>query len=96
MELVLGRDDGVSRVVGRISPGGHFGETGILIGKPRSLSVRALCDLVIICFDKRYCRIAFLSNTRIHKQLDAALAERLRVAFVDQVDKNRQKDSGDN
>ena len=46
VELVLGRDDGVSRVVGRIGPGGHFGETGILTGKPRSLSVRALCDLV--------------------------------------------------
>lgn len=87
-ELVLGRDDGVSRVVGRIGPGGHFGETGILTGKPRSLSVRALCDLVVICFDKRYFRIAFLSNNRIHKQLDAALAERLRVAFVDQVDTN--------
>ncbi len=87
-ELVLGRDDGVSRVVGRIGPGGHFGETGILTGKPRSLSVRALCDLVVICFDKRYFRIAFLSNNRIHKQLDAALAERLRVAFVDQGENN--------
>jgi transcriptional regulator with AAA-type ATPase domain/polyferredoxin len=88
-ELVIGRDDGVFRVVGRIGPGGHFGETGILTGKPRSLSVRAQCDLVVICFDKRYFKIAFLSNSRIHKQLDAALAERLRVAFVDQVDTNR-------
>jgi len=87
-ELVLGRDDGAARIVGRIGAGGHFGETGILTGKPRSLSVRALCDLVVICFDKRYFRIAFLSNSRIHKQLDAALAERLRVAFVDQVDGN--------
>lgn len=85
-ELILGRDDGAARVVGRIGPGGHFGETGILTDKPRSLSVRALCDLVVICFDKRYFRIAFLSNSRIHKQLDAALAERLRVAFIDQVD----------
>lgn len=86
VELVLGHNDGGSKVVGRIGPGGHFGETGILTGKSRSLSVRALCDLVVICFDKRYFRIAFLSNTRIHKQLDAALAERLRVAFVDQLD----------
>lgn len=85
-ELILGRDDGVARIVGRIGPGGHFGETGILTEKPRSLSVRALCDLVVICFDKRYFRIAFLSNSRIHRQLDAALAERLRVAFLDQVD----------
>ncbi len=87
-ELVIGRNNGVCKVVGRIGPGGHFGETGILTGKPHSLSVRALCDLVVICFDKRYFRIAFLSNSRIHKQLDAALAERLRVAFVDQLDSN--------
>ncbi|HBG19803.1 MAG TPA: hypothetical protein DDY32_11180, partial [Desulfobulbaceae bacterium] len=77
-ELLLGRDDGGTRIVGRIGPGGHFGETGILTEKPRSLSVRALCDLVVICFDKRYFRIAILSNSRIHRQLDAALAERLR------------------
>lgn len=87
-ELILGHDDGAPRVVGRIGPGGHFGETGILTGKPRSLSVRALCDLVVICFDKRYFRITFLSNSRIHKRLDMALAERLRVAFLDQVDVN--------
>ncbi len=85
-ELVLGRGEGGVKVVGRIGPGGHFGETGILTGKPRSLSVRALCDLVVICFDKRYFRITLLANSRIHKELDAALAERLRVAFLDQVD----------
>jgi transcriptional regulator with AAA-type ATPase domain/polyferredoxin len=92
-ELILNRDDGSAKVVGRIGPGGHFGETGILTKKPRSLSVRALCDLVVICFDKRYFSIAFLSNSRIHKQLDSALAERLRVAFVDQIDVG---DSGEN
>ncbi|TKB26624.1 cyclic nucleotide-binding domain-containing protein [Desulfopila sp. IMCC35006] len=85
-ELVLGRSDGRARVVGRISPGGHFGETGILTGKPRSLSVRALSDMEVICFDKRYFRTAFLANSRIHQLLDAALAERLRVAFIDQAD----------
>jgi len=90
-ELVLGRDDGVTRVVGRIGPGGHFGETGILTAKPRSLSVRALCDMVVICFDKRYFKTAFLSNSRIHRQLDAALAERLRVAFIDQVDSHGEE-----
>lgn len=85
-ELLLGRDDGVSKIVGRIGPGGHFGETGILTNQTRSLSVRALCDLVVICFDRRYFRNTFLSNGKIHKQLDFALAERLRVAFLDQVD----------
>ncbi len=85
-ELVLERSDGMARVVGRIGPGGHFGETGILTGKSRSLSVRALSELVVICFDKRYFRTAFLANSRIHQLLDAALAERLRVAFVDHAD----------
>mgnify|MGYP001340838879 CR=1 FL=1 len=85
-ELLLDGEGGSPRVVGRIGPGGHFGETGILAGKTRALSIRALCDLVVICFDKRYFRIAILSNNRIHKQLDMALAERLRVAFYDQAE----------
>ncbi len=83
-ELVLDRGDGVTRIVGRIGVGGHFGETGILTAKPRSLAVRALCDLVVICFDKRYFRLGLLSNPSVHKRLDTALAERLRVAFQDQ------------
>ena len=90
-ELVLERSDGVNKVVGRIGSGGHFGETGILTGKTRSLSVRALSALEVICFDKRYFRTAFLSNSRIHQVLDAALAERLRVAFVDQADTGGEK-----
>ncbi len=88
-ELLLKREDGGEKIVGRISSGGHFGETGILTDKPRSLSVRALCDLVVICFDKRYFR-NLLANGRIHKQLDALLAERLRVAFVDQIEPGQQ------
>lgn len=89
-ELVLGRDNGRMKIVGRIGPGGHFGETGILTNKPRSLSVRALCDLVVICFDKRYFKITLLANSRVHRQLDAALAERLRVAFLDQLESGNE------
>lgn len=85
VELAIENEHGATRLVGRIGPGGHFGETGILAAKPRSLSVRAVSDLVVICFDKRYFRTAFLSNNRIHRQLDSVLAERLRVAFLDQV-----------
>ncbi len=87
-ELVLDNDVGATKIVARIGPGGHFGETGILSKKNRSLSVRALCDLIVICFDKRFFKTAFLTNHRIHKQLDSALAERLRVAFLDQIDAN--------
>lgn len=90
-ELILTRDDGTNSIVGRIGAGGHFGETGILSSKPRSLAVRALCDLVIICFDKRYFKTTLLSNYRIHSRLDAALAERLRVAFLDQAHSAREQ-----
>lgn len=85
-EMILERGNGGTSIVGRIGPGGHFGETGILTGKPRSVSVRALCDLILICFDKRVFRTLLLANSRIHRQLDLALAERLRVAFLDQAD----------
>lgn len=100
-ELVLGGENGQMKIVGRIGPGGHFGETGILTDKPHSLSIRALSDLVVICFDKRYFKITLLANSRIHRQLDALLAERLRVAFLDQVDPGSKKgrseeDSGAN
>lgn len=90
VELVLRRDDGREKVVGRIGMGGHFGETGILTDKPRSLSVRALSDIEVICFDKRFFRNTLLSNARLHRQLDAILAERLRVAFLDQVETGSQ------
>lgn len=87
-ELVLDNEAGATKIVARIGAGGHFGETGILSNKKRSLGVRALSDLVVICFDKRFFKTAFLTNHRIHKQLDSALAERLRVAFLDQIDAN--------
>ena len=95
VELVLDNDVGSKKIVGRIGPGGHFGETGLLTNKQRSLGVRAICDLVVICFDKRFFRRAFLTNHRIHKQLDSALAESLRVAFLDQIEAGHSHSSGD-
>jgi transcriptional regulator with AAA-type ATPase domain/polyferredoxin len=89
-ELIFVQEGGGEKIVGRIGPGGHFGETGILTDKPRSLSVRALSDLAVICFDKRYFKRTLLANSRIHMQLDALLAERLRVAFLDQVEVGKQ------
>ncbi len=86
VEFVLEREDGDSRMVGRVAQGGHFGETGILTKKTRSLSVKALFDLVLICFEPRIFRSVLLANPLIHKKLDAVLAERLRVAFLDQAD----------
>ena len=83
VELVVTRDDGVNCVVGRIEAGGHFGETTILSSKPHSVGARAVCELVVICFDKHFFNTTILSNKKIHNRLDALLAERLRVAFHD-------------
>lgn len=85
-ELFVKRDDGTQGSVGRIGPGGHFGETTILTDKPRTLSVRALFDLVLICFEKEVFQNVLLSNHKIHKQLDVTLAERLQVAFIGQAE----------
>ena len=86
VEMIFERAEKGTCIVGRIGPGGHFGETGLLTGKPHSLSLHALSDLILICFDRRTFRNVLLANSRIHRQLDTILAERLRVAFLDQAD----------
>jgi CRP-like cAMP-binding protein/polyferredoxin len=86
VELVLTRRDGTRSIVGRIGPGGHFGETSLLTGKPHSLGARAISDIALICFDSRIFREALLGDNLIHQQMNKALAERLRVSFRDQAD----------
>lgn len=86
VELVLTRKDGTQSVVGRITPGGHFGETSLLTGKPHSLGARAVGDITLICFEKRLFEQALLSDRAIYQQMNLALAERLRVSFKDQAD----------
>lgn len=86
VELILTRKDGSETVVGRIAPGGHFGETSLLTGKPHALSARAISDIALICFTKRYFQTALLSDSVIYQQMNLALAERLRVSFRDQAD----------
>lgn len=85
-ELVFELEDGTCSVVGRIGPGGHFGETGILTNKLHAVAVRALFDLVLICFSVDDFKTKLLGNESVHKWVDASLAERLRVAFIDQAD----------
>ena len=85
-ELVFELENGSSSVVGRIGAGGHFGETAILTSKLHTVAVRALFDLVLISFTKEDFHQYLMTNERVHKRIDAALAERLRVAFLDQAD----------
>ncbi|PID77547.1 MAG: hypothetical protein CSB24_00900 [Deltaproteobacteria bacterium] len=83
-ELYVEGGSGSRSSVGRIGAGGHFGETAILTGKPRLLSVMALFDLVLICFDRQVFEEILLTNNRIYRQLGVALAERLQVSFLGQ------------
>jgi len=82
-ELTLEGDDGVRSIVGRVGPGGHFGETSLLTHKPQSLTVRALCDLVLICFTDVFFRQLLSRHRVVQERIETALAERLRVSFHD-------------
>lgn len=86
VELVLSREKGGESVVGRIQPGGHFGETSLITGKPHSLGARACGDVILICFDRRVFQEALLSDATIHDQMNVALSERLRVSYSDHAD----------
>lgn len=86
VELTLSRKDGSETVVGRIAPGGHFGETSLLTGKPHALSAKAITDIALICFSKTHFHSALLSDSVIYQAMNLALAERLRVSFKDQAD----------
>ncbi len=81
MELLSEGDDGIKTIVGRVGPGGHFGETSLLTNKPQSLTIKSLCDAVLLCLSDRFFR-RMLSEFRIvQEQIEAALAERLRLSF---------------
>jgi len=86
VELVLSREEGYESIVGRIGPGGHFGETSLITGKPHSLAARTRGDLILISFDNRVFQEALLGDAAIRDQMNLALAERLRISYADQAD----------
>lgn len=82
VEFVDGGREGFSCGAGRISAGGHFGELSLLIGKPRSLSVRTLNNVGLLAFDQDVFETVLLANQSLHRTLDKALAERLSLASL--------------
>jgi len=83
VELVARRDDNSSCMIGRIGEGGHFGESSLLTGQLRSLSVRAVSDVIVGRFSSTFFHEVLLANTIFHRELDKALVSRLRFAMRD-------------
>jgi CRP-like cAMP-binding protein len=84
VELVLSRDDGEKIIVGRIGPGGHFGETSLITGNAHSVGARAKGNLILIWFNSQVFKEVLLADDSINTQMNLALAERLRMSFLDQ------------
>ncbi|PID44145.1 MAG: hypothetical protein CR981_01595 [Proteobacteria bacterium] len=83
VELTCEGSNGVTSIVGRIGPGGHFGETSLLTRKPHNLSIRALYDLVLICFTDTFFHQLLRQHRTVQERIECALAERLRISFRD-------------
>ena len=47
VELIARREDNSTCMIGRIGEGGHFGESSLLTAHTRSLSVRAVSDVML-------------------------------------------------
>jgi CRP-like cAMP-binding protein len=84
MELLAEGDDGIKTIIGRVGLGGHFGETSLLTAKPQSLTIRALCDVVLLCLTDVYFRELLKKYRVIQERIETSLAERLRVSFQNQ------------
>jgi CRP-like cAMP-binding protein/ferredoxin len=102
VELIARRDDNSTCMVGRIGEGGHFGESSLLTGQSRSLSVRTVSDVLLGRFTGSFFHTSLLANTVFHRELDKALVSRLRYSMRDNVaiifDQNRdllQSENGD-
>ena len=86
VELIARKDDSSTCMVGRIGEGGHLGESSLLTGLPRSLSIRAVSDVQLVRFTKEFFHETLLVNPVFHKELDKVLVERLRSSLHDQLE----------
>ena len=86
VELVARRDDNSTCTIGQIGEGGHFGETSLLTGEQRSLSVRAVTDALLGKFSGEFFLETLLANSIFHKELDKVLVTRLSSTQRDQVE----------
>ena len=86
VELVARRDDNSTCTIGQIGQGGHFGESSLLTDEQRSLSVRAVTDVLLGKFAGEFFLGTLLANITFHRELDKVLATRLSSTQRDQVE----------
>ena len=86
VELIARKDDTSTCMIGRIGEGGHFGESSLLTGESRSLSVRAISNVLLGRFPSIFFHEILLANNSFHHELDKALVSRLRFAMRDHVE----------
>ena len=86
VELIARRDDNSTCMIGRIGEGGHFGEGSLLSAESRSLSARAISDVLLGRFSSVFFHETLLASSIFHKELDKALVSRLRFARRDHVE----------
>ena len=80
VELIAREQGNTACVYGHVSAGGHFGEISLFTGKPRSLSVRTITKVRVLCFDHETFESVLLANPVLHRAFDQALAERLVIS----------------
>jgi len=83
VELFLDAGSSGRLSVSQIGPGGHFGETSLLTGNNRSLSVLALTALRLLVFDLETFNTTLLGQPLIQRRLNISLARRLLLSFQD-------------
>jgi CRP-like cAMP-binding protein len=65
------------RKVAELGPGDFFGELALLIDRPRSCTVTATTDLVLVCLDRSTFRDALARTPTLGLRVAEALATRL-------------------
>ncbi|MBK9965263.1 MAG: mechanosensitive ion channel family protein [Holophagales bacterium] len=71
-------DDGSTRELARIGPGGFFGEMSLLTGEPRSASVVALGEVEVVVVEKDAFSTLLHDDGHLARALSEALSERSR------------------
>ena len=76
LEAFIRDENGRERVVNRLAPGGMFGEFALLTGEPRSASVRAVSDVILLEIDEKTMGEVLQRCPDLAEELSHVLAER--------------------